>query len=106
MMRILFTVHLMAPVPHLKPKDDSKSCDTVCFLASPLYLQMHPQSIYYSLRTFVLGLREAAQRALQEYSKHRAGLEAAISAALEAAGGDEQSEWLLLQDYAGGCGVC
>jgi hypothetical protein len=55
-------------------------------------LQMHPQSIYYSLRTFVLGLREAAQRALQEHSKHRAGLEAAVSAALEAAGGDEQSE--------------
>jgi hypothetical protein len=60
------------------------------------YLQMHPQSIYYSLRTFVLGLREAAQRALQDYSKHRAGLEAAIAAAVEAAGGDEQSE----------CGCC
>eukprot|EP00882_Tetradesmus_deserticola_P022364 GHRQ01024266.1.p1 GENE.GHRQ01024266.1~~GHRQ01024266.1.p1 ORF type:complete len:604 (+),score=307.17 GHRQ01024266.1:373-2184(+) len=54
--------------------------------------ELHPQSIYYSLRTFVLGLREAAQRALQEYSKHRAGLEAAISAALAAAAGDEQSE--------------
>jgi tryptophan 2,3-dioxygenase len=61
---------------------------------------MHPQSIYYSLRTFVLGLREAAQRALQEHSKHRAGLEAAVAAALEAAGGDEQSEW------AGGAGLC
>ncbi|WIA37453.1 hypothetical protein OEZ86_014371 [Tetradesmus obliquus] len=54
--------------------------------------EVHPQSIYYSLRTFVLGLREAAQRALQEHSKHRAGLEAAIAAALEAAGGDEQNE--------------
>jgi hypothetical protein len=71
--------------------------DVVMFAASLLCLQMHPQSIYYSLRTFVLGLREAAQRALQEHSKYRAGLEAAVSAALEAAGGDEQSEHWALQ---------
>lgn len=58
------------------------------------WLQSHPQAIYYSLRTFVLGLRESAQRALQDYSRQRASLEAQLQAALEAAGGDMESECL------------
>jgi tryptophan 2,3-dioxygenase len=52
-------------------------------------LQLHPQSIYYSLRTFVLGLRENAQRALQEFTRHRAAVEQSLQMALEAANGNE-----------------
>lgn len=55
-------------------------------------LQFHPQSIYYSLRTFVLGLRESAGRAVAEYSRSKQAAEAGIKAALEAAAGDMQSE--------------
>lgn len=61
----------------------------VCVL---LCHQAHPQSIYYSLRTFVLSLRESAGRALTEYTRSKAAAEAAVKAALEAAGGDENSE--------------
>jgi hypothetical protein len=54
-------------------------------------LQNHPQSIYYSLRTFVLGLRESAGRAVAEYSRAKQSAEAGLKAALEAAAGDMQS---------------
>lgn len=54
--------------------------------------EAHPQSIYYSLRTFVLSLRESAHRAVQELSRSRQAAEAQLKGALEAAGGDETSE--------------
>jgi hypothetical protein len=62
-------------------------------------LQAHPQSIYYSLRTFVLSLRESAARALAEYSRSKQAAEAALKAALEAAAGDEQSECAVFQSW-------
>lgn len=67
-------------------------CCTLLSCAVLLCAQAHPQSIYYSLRTFVLSLRESAGRALAEYSRSKQAAEAGLKAALEAAGGDETSE--------------
>jgi uncharacterized protein YcnI len=50
--------------------------------------------VYYTLRTFVLSLRESAARSHAEYTRARAAADTALKAALEAASGDENSAWL------------
>ena len=55
----------------------------------------HPQSLYYALRTYLLSLRENAQRAMAEMARAKQQAAAAAAAAAGARAGEEAGVQLM-----------